>query len=95
MTMSKAVMADNLQPILLFKVRETLGKKAQLRGVYYFPQRGVGMDGFISDGSVLSVARHIAKGRFTTILGAEITPKDTSETSISSSIHEWMTREST
>lgn len=86
-------MEDNLQPILLFKVREKAGRRTALRSVYYFPQRGVGMDGFVSDGSVLSVARHIAKGRFTTILGAEITPKDTSEQAISTCIQEWMREE--
>jgi hypothetical protein len=86
-------MEDNLQPVLLFKVREKAGRKTALRNVYSFPQRGVGMDGFISDGSVLSVARHIANGRFTTILGEAIAPKDTSEQTISTCIQEWIREE--
>lgn len=62
---------DNLDPILLFSVLQNTEDGCVERGVYYIPQRGVGIEGFRSDGSVVSVAKHIANasGMLNTVPG--------------------------
>src|SRR5271157_5570461 len=46
-----------LLPIHLFTVLKSDNSK---RGIFYIPQMGLGIEGFESDGSVRTVARHIA-----------------------------------
>lgn len=88
-------MDEGLQPILLFKVQFTQknGRKKTrtMRGVYYIPQRGVGLDGFISDGSVRNIARHLANTPgFGTIEGAAVRPEALTVEAIESAIRDWM-----
>ena len=88
-------MEDGLEPILLFKVqyKERQGKKVtkQMRGVYYVPQRGVAIEGHISDGSVRSIARHIANTpQYVQIEGASIHPSALTEEEIENSISSWI-----
>ncbi len=58
----------NLDPILLFTVVQ--GKSEH--GVFYVPQRGVGMLGFAFDGSTVSVAKRISNMQNVSIIPGEI-----------------------
>jgi len=84
---------ENMKPILLFKVqfKEQGSRKKTKRGVYYLPQYGVGMEGLTVDGSVRSVARHIANTpQYVAFEPAEVDPGELSEESIITAIIEWM-----
>jgi hypothetical protein len=84
---------ENLKPILLFRVQfKEKGKRKKIkRGVYYIPQRGVGMEGLVVDGSLRSVARHIASTpQYVAFEPAAVDPGELNEESIISAISEWM-----
>lgn len=84
---------ESMNPILLFHVqfKEKGGKKKVKRGVYYLPQHGVGMEGLTVDGSVRSVARHIANTpQYVAFEPAAVDPGELSEDSIITAISEWM-----
>ena len=84
---------ENMRPILLFKVqfKEPGNRKRHLRGVYYLPQYGVGMEGLQVDGSVRSVARHIASTpQYVAFEAAEVNPGELTEDAIIASIRAWI-----
>lgn len=86
-------MKDNLDPILLFSVQYKNKGHKQMRGVYYLPQFGIGMDGLRAEGSVRSVARHIANTpQYVTFVPAEINPGSLAEEDVVSAICNWVNK---
>jgi len=82
------VTEPGLMPILLFTVLKPEAK----RGVYYIPQRGLGLEGVRADGSVCSIAKHITSARFTSFEAGIINPGELTEESIIAAINTWMTK---
>lgn len=77
---------ENLDPIHLFSVRS----RGQVFGVFYLPQKGVGMEGFRGDGSIRSIARHInALGNASVADAGAMNPKDLSEETIITTFSAW------
>ena len=74
------------EPILLFEVIND----DDCRGVYYIPQRGVGIEGFVNDWSIKTVARHISVSNFNDFEPGEINPEDLTESSIIKAVRDWM-----
>lgn len=89
---------DNLDPILLFtvvreyKVIQDRQPKVQIdeRGVYYIPQRGVGMKGLTFDGSTVTVARRILNMGKVTIKPGMIDIPKVNVDSIVKAVNDWM-----
>src|SRR5512138_2856919 len=77
---------DNLDPILLF----TVVKEKDERGVYYVPQRGVGMKGLQFDGSTVSVALRISNMGNITIKPGVIDIPKVNVDSIVKAVNDWM-----
>jgi hypothetical protein len=86
-------MEDNLEPILLFKILQVNISEKITRGVFYIPQRGVGIEGFRSDGSVVSIAKHIINSPgVQSIIPGEINP-ELNLNKIIQTISDWLREE--
>jgi hypothetical protein len=89
---------DHLDPILLFtavqgviKVDPNVVKTTtQEYGVYYVPQRGVGMQGFAFDGSIVSIALRISNMQSVSIIPGEISIPKIDVDTIVQSVLAWM-----
>ena len=89
---------ESMKPILLFRVQFKEGKsrKRDLRGVYYLPQYGVGMEGLEADGSVRSVARHIVNTpQYVALEAGVVNPGELTEDAIISAIRAWISNPNT
>lgn len=78
---------DNLDPILLFTV---VDKEKVERGVYYVPQRGVGMPGVPFDGSTVTVALRISNMGNVTIQPGVIDIPKVNVDAIVKAVNDWM-----
>jgi hypothetical protein len=77
---------DHLDPVLLFTVVQGENK----RGVYYVPQRGIGMQGFAFDGSIVSIALRISNMEIATIIPGEISIPKIDVDTIVQAVNTWM-----
>lgn len=82
-------MSGNLDPILLF----TVTKEKDKRGIFYLPQRGVGMDHVPVDGSIRSVAKFIINSGFNDFDTIELEFKELSEQAIIQALTKWVEKE--
>ena len=89
-----------LAPILMFHLIRNDNGVISKRGVYYIPQRGVGMIGVHLDGSIRSLARHMCKTpQYIDFKPAAVDPvgwgddpEEFDEDVIIKAISKWMTR---